>query len=197
MPDMSIARQFPNADIGIILGNRDRACVGMDCVFDNGAYTAWKNNIEWNEEAWLKLAKRLSKKARVQWAVVPDVVADCNATLGAWRRWAGVMKFELGFNLAMAVQDGMTPADVPCDTGDSICPDVIFIGGTTDWKWSSLYTWTNAFERVHVGKVNSLRQLTAAHDAGVESIDGTGFTYKENRKYITQYLNRIKTPRML
>jgi hypothetical protein len=197
VPDRSIAKEFPDDDIGIILSNRDRTCGDRDCILDNGAYTAWKNGIEWNAEQWMKVVARLSKKDRLQWAVVPDVVADREATIDSWHQWAAYMKHDLGLSLAIAVQDGMTPADIPSDAGDSIRPDVVFVGGSIEWKWRTLYKWVNAFPRIHVGKANSLRQLSAAHDAGVESVDGTGFTFAAGRATLRQYFNRIKTPRML
>jgi len=197
VPDSTIAKRFSGEDIGIILCSHDRKCTGWDFVFDNGAYVSWKNKVEWDERKWLRLAKKISTKSRVQWAVVPDVVTDRAATLESWHQWAGYMKYELGFRLAMAVQDGMTPADIPSDAGDIIRPDVIFVGGSTEWKWRTLYTWVNAFPRIHVGKANSLRQLSAAHDAGVESVDGTGVTFAAGRVTLRQYFNRIKTPRML
>jgi hypothetical protein len=53
--------------------------------------------------------------------------------------------------------------------------DVIFVGGTTEWKWRNLRQWTDNFPRVHVGRVNSEKLLWAAHEAGAESCDGTGW----------------------
>ena len=193
----NIARRFPFEDIGIILCDHNLNCVEFDFVLDNGAYVAWKNGTKWDEKKWLRLAKRISKKERVQWAVVPDVVTDREATLRSYQRWAGFMKYQLGFRLAMAVQDGMTPTDIPTDDGDSIGPDTIFVGGSTEWKWRVLHIWVKAFPHVHVGKVNSLKQLTAAHDAGAESIDGSGFSFAPQRKALRQFHNLIKTPRML
>tara|TARA_Y100000310_G_scaffold303747_1_gene342340 strand:- start:62 stop:667 length:606 start_codon:yes stop_codon:yes gene_type:complete len=193
----AIARQFPADDIGIILCEHIRHATEWDFILDNGAYVAWKNNTEWDEKSWLRLAQKVSEKDRVQWAVVPDVVTDREATLRSYQRWAGFMKYQLGFRLAMAVQDGMTPTDIPTDDGDSIGPDIIFVGGSTEWKWKSLRTWTAAFDRVHVGKANTLRQLTAAYDAGADSVDGSGFSFAPQRKALRQFHNRIKMPRML
>jgi len=63
----------------------------------------------------------------------------------------------------------MTPADIPAEA------DIIFIGGTTEWKWRNLRSWTDNFKRVHVARVNTERLLWMAHDAGAESCDGTGW----------------------
>jgi hypothetical protein len=63
----------------------------------------------------------------------------------------------------------MTPDDVPPET------DVVFVGGSFDWKWDNLLMWTRNFPRVHVGRVNTEKRLWMAHEAGVESCDGTGW----------------------
>ena len=74
------------------------------------------------------------------------------------------------------LQDGLD-RDVPWDEFD-----VLFIGGSTEWKLSeraydfvaeakSLGKW------VHVGRVNSWRRYKAFSDAGADSCDGTFIAY--------------------
>lgn len=142
----------------------------MPYALDNGAFGAWLHKREWDESAFWTL---LEKAARVQdpvWVVVPDVVADRHGTLDLWRAWAPrILEFRGNWKLAFAVQDGMTARDVPSDA------DVVFVGGTTEWKWKHLRTWTANFPRVHVARVNSERLLWMAHDSGAESCDGTGW----------------------
>jgi hypothetical protein len=100
--------------------------------------------------------------------LVPDVVADREATLAKWEQYAPVAT-RYGWPLAIAVQDGMTPADIPANA------EVIFIGGTTEWKWRSLPMWANTRKRVHVGRVNEVDRLYICERWGVESVDGTGW----------------------
>ena len=102
------------------------------------------------------------------WVVVPDVVADRSGTLREWEIHAPKL-LNMGHTLAMAVQNGMTQADVPESAS------VVFVGGTTEWKWRNLKMWTDNFSRVHVGRVGSERLLWMAHDAGAESCDSTGW----------------------
>lgn len=80
----------------------------------------------------------------------------------------------------------MTKEDVPTDA------DVIFVGGSTDWKWKNLYEWTKNFKRVHVGRVNSERLLWIAHEAGAESCDGTGWVRggEERLEELHRYLQQ-------
>lgn len=121
----------------------------MPYALDNGAFPAWTNGKPWDEAAFLEMADR-------------------EATLASWQVWAPRLR-EHGWPLAFAVQDGMTPEDVPGDA------DVIFVGGTTEWKWRTVLIWCQHFPRVHVGRVNSYRLLWSSHDAGAESCDGTGW----------------------
>src|SRR5690606_19465502 len=92
----------------------------------------------------------MHEMAAPRWLLVPDVVADRDATIARWREWEPKLR-PFGFPLAFAVQDGMTAEDVPADA------DVIFVGGTTDWKWRTVWRWCHDFPRVHVGRVNGYR----------------------------------------
>ena len=83
-----------------------------------------------------------------------------------YREWAESLR------LALAVQDGMTPAEVSSITPR---PDVIFVGGSTEWKWATVADWAKYFPRVHVGRVNSGEKLDLCRSLKVESVDGTGW----------------------
>ncbi len=138
----------------------------MPFALDNGAYAA---GTEWDESRWFRMLDwaRLSGQ-RPLWALVPDVVGDRDKTLQRWDDYAG-RTASYGWPLAFAVQDGMTPVDVPRNA------DVVFVGGSTEWKWRTVEMWCRAFVSVHVGRVNSYRRLWQCHDAGAESCDGTGW----------------------
>lgn len=143
---------------------------GLPVHLDNGAFGAWIKGTEWNRGAWWELIQLAHSLTNPKWAVVPDVVADREATLTKWAEWFPVIREAFpDLPLAMAVQDGMTPADIP----EAV--EVIFVGGNTGWKWRNLRSWTDNFPRVHVARVNTERLLWMAHDAGAESCDGTGW----------------------
>ena len=143
----------------------------MPYALDNGRYPAWENETDWIYEDWISLLRWTARSGqRPLWALVPDVVGDAPATIDAWNRYSGdVASILPGVSLAFAAQDGMDPDDVPGSAS------VVFIGGTTEWKWQNLHRWTDAFGRVHVGRVNGYRGLVACRDLGVESVDGTGW----------------------
>lgn len=145
-------------------------------ALDNERFSAWSSGKPWDEAKWVRMLDwaKLSGQ-RPLWALVPDVVADRDATLADWRKYAPQLA-RYGWPLAFAVQDGMTKSDVPSDA------DVVFVGGSTEWKWRTVRTWCGEFERAHVGRVNTYRRLWDCHDAGAESGDGTGWTRGDQRQ---------------
>ncbi len=141
----------------------------MPFALDNDAFSAWVSGDPWNEHAWREMLTRVDRSGmNPRWALVPDVVADRAATLAKWEEFSPVVS-AIGWPLAFAAQDGMTPNDVPKNA------DVVFVGGTTVWKWRNLPMWTKACPRVHVGRVNSVEKLHVCERLGVESVDGTGW----------------------
>lgn len=139
-------------------------------ALDNGVFGAWQSGLsadQWNADP---LYRFLDKYGFLmpRWVAVPDWVADRDETIRRWAEHSPALR-AYGMPLAFVVQDGMTVSDVPSDA------DVIFVGGSTSWKWRTLPVWTNSFKRVHVGRVNTYRLLWMAHNAGAESCDGTGW----------------------
>jgi hypothetical protein len=139
-------------------------------ALDNGAFGAWKNQTRWRRTDFLDLCeKAVAHGEAPRWVVVPDVVANREETLRSWTSWAPTLREWYGWPLAFAVQDGMAEGDIPDDA------DVLFVGGTTEWKWATLPRWCAMGRRVHVGRVNSPRALRRCAELGVESVDGTGW----------------------
>ena len=149
----------------------------MRYALDNGAYSAFTSKKEWDEAAWIRLLDwaKISGQAPL-WALVPDVVGNRVATLANWERYRATAA-RYNWPLAFAVQDGMEPIDVPASA------DVIFVGGSTEWKWRTVGLWCATFPRVHVGRVNSYKRLWQCHDLGAESCDGTGWMRGDQVQY--------------
>jgi hypothetical protein len=98
---------------------------------------------------------------------------------------------QYGWPLAFAVQDGMTPSDVPGNA------EVVFVGGTTKWKWDTAEMWAKSFPRVHVGRVNEVRRLWQCADLGIEPVDGTGwFRDSEDGRRIPQLVGFLEGRRI-
>ena len=142
-------------------------------ALDNGAFAAWDQaaNVwspeDWNADAWRKMLRwAQAQQHQPRWAIVPDWIGCGARTLERWAQF----EQEVPFSKALAVQDGMSVAQAR-----DINPDVICVGGTTEWKWATVETWAREFPRVHVLRVNSPGKLAYLEQLGVESCDGTGW----------------------
>jgi len=147
----------------------------MPYALDNDAFIAWSQKKEWNASAWremLKWAKMTGMDPL--WCLVPDVVANREATLANWKQYSPEAE-KYKWPLAFAVQDGMTPQDVPANAA------VIFVGGSDAFKFRSLPMWCKCFPRVHVGRVNEVKVLQICERLGAESADGSGW-FRDTRR---------------
>lgn len=161
----------------------------MTYALDNGAFPAWMKKVEWDETAFLCMLDAASKCQQApRWMIVPDVVADREATIARWHDWAPKLR-RFSWPLAFAVQDGMNQCDIPGDA------DLVFVGGSTEWKWRTVWNWCQQNKRVHVGRVNGYRGLWDCHRAGAESCDGTGWFRGDQNQLagLEQYLLESST----
>lgn len=149
-------------------------------ALDNGAFACWNsdNNTfddgKWaaNLPAWQGLLNwACAAPQKCLWAIVPDVPGNRERTLAQWPIYAERMR-HLGIPLALACQDGMTPEDV---RDLSPAPDILCIGGSTQWKWETAEMWCKEFPRVHILRCNSPAKLPILESWGCESLDGTGW----------------------
>lgn len=140
---------------------------GVTLCADNGAYgKGYPGDDAW--WAWLQTLP-------VEWcafAVAPDVPFDAAATLERSRPWLPRIR-SLSIPAALAAQDGLENLDVPWDEFD-----VLFIGGTTEWKLGHeaalLIAEAKRYgKHVHMGRVNSEKRLRYARFIGCDSADGT------------------------
>ena len=166
------AGRWPGS-VGLLLGpayfRKQALRPWLPYALDNDAFTAWRSGKPWSESAWMEMLLWARMTGyRPLWAIVPDVVANRQATLDNWSRYASAID-SIGWPKAFAVQDGMTPDDVPGDAA------VVFVGGSDEFKWRTASMWTVHFPRVHVGRVNSVEKMSFCEDIGVESVDGTGW----------------------
>lgn len=160
--------------IGLLTSYPSKPKANTDCpkFIDNKRYVVWRKGIEWCKKSFIASLDYLNENHIIPTAVVcPDTPTDAELTSKEWKEWYPIIK-SYGFNVAFAAQDGHTPKDIPLNA------DVVFIGGTTGWKRSNIKTFCDAFPRVHVARINSLRWLWVCHYAGAESVDGNGWWRK-------------------
>lgn len=108
--------------------------------------------------------------------VLPDgtVVGDARGTLEQFPAWAREIR-EAGFPVALVAQNGLESmlSDVPWGL-----VDVLFIGGSTEWKLSDAARCCAVEARsrgkmVHMGRVNSFRRMSRAAEMLCDTADGT------------------------
>lgn len=142
--------------------------LGVTWCADNGAFTdRWDENTWW---LWLLEQSHLAPTCA--FATAPDVVGDAWRTLIRSRPWLHPIR-RLGYPVAYVAQDGIDQHPIPWHDFD-----VLFLGGTTDWKLGPVarQVTADAIDRgkqVHMGRVNSERRYEYARAIGCSSVDGT------------------------
>jgi len=143
---------------------------GFAYALDNGAWTAHQRGEPFDVAAFERAVSWGA--ARADWLVLPDIVAGGLPSLKMSMTWAA--RLQGLCPLLLAVQDGMTPADVRSDIGPGIG---IAVGGSTNWKEATCRQWGRlAAEKgayLHVLRVNTARRIAICADAGAHSFDGT------------------------
>lgn len=162
---------------------------------DNGAFAdRWDADTWWR---WLTADRQITARDRCAFAVIPDVVADAAATLTLSRRWIPEVQ-ALGYPIAYVAQDGAEHTPPPWGSFD-----VLFLGGTDDWKLgphaANLTTQARSLGLgVHMGRVNSERRFQYARLIGCTSVDGTYLTYGPdvNLPRLRSWLRTLDQPTM-
>jgi hypothetical protein len=137
-------------------------------ALDNGAYYAFTKNEEWDERGFYEMLDKVPQQKKPLWVACPDKVMDKEQTFKLWEKHSPRIK-DMGFRNAFVLQDGMTREEVPKDA------EVLFVGGSFEWKWKMLPEICTWGKRVHCGRVNSYEGLWICDENGVESCDGTGW----------------------
>lgn len=151
-------------------GNKRPAAVW--CA-DNGCF----NDARFDENYWWQWLVANSGQAHTcRFATAPDVVGDHEATLNRSMPWLARIR-ALGYPAAFVGQDGAQVETMPWDDFD-----VLFIGGTTDWKLGPIPRQLAGEAKrrgkwVHMGRVNSLKRYRYAEAIGCDSADGTKLVF--------------------
>jgi hypothetical protein len=139
-----------------------------------------------------------TERGRCLFATAPDVVADWEKTLETSMPVMPLIR-EKGYRGALVLQDGATSDTVPWNDIDAV-----FTGGSTEWKLSeeAYRLVQEAKDRglwAHMGRVNSLRRLRAAHMGGYDSADGTFVVFgpDKNAPHVMRWMDSLnKEPTM-
>lgn len=147
---------------------------GFAYALDNGAWTAHTTGRVWDAARFQGLIDELGADA--EWVVAPDIVAGGYASLHLTESWLPRLMTRVR-RVLIAVQDGMSPADVAPLISRAPHAIGVFLGGSTEWKLRELATWgRHAAEwgaYYHVGRVNTSQRIHACRQARAHSFDGT------------------------
>lgn len=157
---------------------------------DNGCFN---ERTYAGDEAWFAwLERNAGQAATCLFATAPDVVGDHAATLARSLPWLAHIR-ALGYPAAFVAQNGATVDGIPWDAFD-----VLFIGGSTDWKLgpeaaSLALVARRKGKRVHMGRVNSYKRLRHAAAIGCDTADGTylAFGPDVNVPRLRSWLDRL------
>lgn len=173
---------------------------------DNGAFTKVAGGFSAEKfRAMLRRPALLAARARCLFVAAPDklvvlpdgvVIGDARGTLEQFKAWALEIR-ELGYPVALVAQNGLETMldEVPWDL-----VDVLFIGGSTEWKigghaQTCIAEARRRGKRTHMGRVNSYRRMKIAQDMGCDTADGTflAFGPTKNLPRLLTWLNRLET----
>jgi hypothetical protein len=129
--------------------------------------------------------------------VLPDgsVVGDAEGTLEQFPAWAREIR-EAGFPVALVAQDGL---EKMLDRVPWGLVDVLFIGGSTEWKLSDHARICIAEARLHgklthMGRVNSFSRLAKAASMLTDTADGTFLMFgpDKNLPQLLAWIERLR-----
>ena len=191
--DNIAARAKERGDIGLLITPLIPSYVNKTenygfIAVDNGVFS---KTIPFSESKFRKLVETIaanpSNKSKTLFVVAPDVVGDAAATLAKFPEWAAWIKSQ-GLPVALAAQDGL---ENMMDQIQWDLVDVLFIGGSTDWKigkfdsaektaaWGKLFVEAqNRGIPIHMGRVNTNERIAGpAQQVGAGTVDGTYLAY--------------------
>jgi hypothetical protein len=140
--------------------------------FDNGAYSAWKHNENWDVALYRKrLAVAYEVALPPYLAVLPDLPTCGRESLNFSLYWLHSGALPVEWPWYLAIQDGMDPADVE-EHIEGV--DGLFLGGSTVFK-NSAPEWAELAhrhgKRFHYARSSSGRSCRFAYESGADSCD--------------------------
>lgn len=144
---------------------------GFPYMIDNGAFTYFQQGVPYDAEPFRRLLASHGSGADL--IVAPDIVAGGIQSLEMSLAWLPELS-AYGPRVLIPVQDGMTTDDLRPWVSDRVG---VFLGGSTEWKEQTMPYWGQFCREAscyyHVGRVNTLRRIYMALEAGADSCDGS------------------------
>jgi hypothetical protein len=181
----TMRRLLPQENLGVLItpkaGNKAHWWPSTThWAIDNGAWSGFE------ARPYRKLLRRCPATPSCLFVAAPDCVGDAIQTRALFNEWYEEIA-SMGFPIAYVLQDGQRSQDVPWNECQAV-----FVGGSTAYKLGrdAVRLIREAKERgkwVHMGRVNTMRRVRFAITAGVDSIDGSQFSWFSDT-YIPKFL---------
>lgn len=154
--------------------------LGMKWAMDNGCF------IRYEPSEIVKMMRDNQGIAGCLFMVAPDVVKNHDATLTLFWQWESIIA-SYGYPVAFVLQDGVSLESVPFEYIDAV-----FIGGSTDFKYSETVRIIvkEAKKRglwVHNGRVNTIKRIRYTKALDCDSFDGTCYS-RFLKTYVKKHL---------
>ncbi len=154
----------------------DNGCFSQGDSFDELAWWRWLWRVKWESPFACRAAR-----SYCLFATAPDVVGDAHATIRRGYKLLHHLRNH-GLPAAFVAQDGLEATEWVRLAGFWDEFDVLFIGGSDEWKLGPSAAWLVEEARarrrwVHFGRVNSLYRLRYADRIGCHSADGSYLAY--------------------
>ena len=162
------------------------------CALDNGAFTCYRKGYPFMKEVFLKTIQDAYKKnIPLDFIVTPDIIAKGMESYLYSFHWATIEPLKTAPNLALVVQDGITPGSL----GSVRRWSHIFVGGTVEWKWKTAKEWIDFAhsegKKVHIGQCGKLEYLLMAYELGADSVDSTSWTVNDSFHIVEKFYDQI------
>jgi hypothetical protein len=188
-------KEITDRDMGILIPSVPGVSVSekwsqATCALDNGEFSCWNKGYPFLEKFFLEtLIKCYVKKVTLEFIVCPDLVAGGQDSLEFSLKWKQERLCGAP-NLALAVQDGMTPKMIHDATAD-VGFKYIFVGGTLEWKWKTAKEWVIFAHdhglKCHIGRVGSENKLDFCHSINADSTDSSSFVRNDTFHIVDNY----------
>ena len=141
------------------------------------------------EEPFLRtMAECYEAGISLDFVVCPDIPQSGLKSLQFSMEWA-TGRLRSCPNLALVVQDGMTPKDITPYHLQHF--KTLFIGGSLEWKWRTLESWAKFahYNRIdlHVGQASTTDRLIRCRNVGAKSADSVSFVRQQKWHLIDNY----------
>lgn len=155
---------------------------GEEWAFDNGAYSAWKNNYRWDGDAYMMRLDKFLKVGFPYLAVIPDKPAQPDS-LEFSLAWLDELPEQWPWYLAL--QDNMSFGDVQEVVEKDQRVRGLFLGGTHYFKmkWAEEYCKLahEYGKKFHYARTSTVPLVVYANDIGADSCDSAFWLWTKCR----------------